>query len=237
MIAAVICIAILGPVKAQVIRGGFGYGYVGLAMNISPDIQHDLSASAILGSGLRLNRPGILGGGGGYGVLGKRILLGGSGSGYRIADATSRGQATLSTGGGFVNLGYLISIRQGSFAYPYIGIGGRGMRLSVKNTTDELFDVGGKVVAPGESIRLNCGGIGFEAGYGIQFLTFSMAETGSCGGLMVGLQVGTYVFAAIEDWHEGSSNDMIPAFSEGYSIAPYIRLTIGGGGFSIAQGD
>lgn len=235
LITAIIFVVTLGPATAQDLRGGFGYGYFGAVMNISPDIQHDLRAASLLGGDLHLNRPGILGGGGGFAALGRRILLGGSGSGYRVADATPRGQVTFSIGGGFVNLGYLVSIRESTLAFPYIGIGGKGMRLNVKNATDAPFDIGGKVIGPGERLKLDCGGISFEVGYGIQFLTFSMAETESCGGLMVGLQVGTYVFAGVEDWHEESSNDMITVLSEAYALAPYVRLTIGGGGFRVPE--
>jgi hypothetical protein len=221
--------------NAQNLRGGFGHGYFGAAVNISPDIQKDLSSVTLLGNDLHFNRAGIIGGGGGYGVFGNRILLGGSGLGYRVADATSRGQATLSMGGGFINLGYVVIRRDNMMTFPYIGIGGKGMSLRVKNDTDESFNIGNRIVAPGDDLKLNSGGISFEAGYSMQLYTFSLSEKGSSGGLLVGLQAGTYVFAGLEDWHIESSDDMVPSFSKAYSFAPYIRLTIGGGGFTVTN--
>ncbi|HEY0745025.1 MAG TPA: hypothetical protein VGD40_26350 [Chryseosolibacter sp.] len=219
--------------NAQNLRGGFGHAYFGTAMNISPEIQNDLSTSSLLGSDLQLNRLGVFGGGGGYGVFG-RLLLGGSGLGYRVADATSQGQATLSLGGGFVNLGYIATLRENVMTFPYIGIGGKGMNLRVKNDTDQPFLIGNRSVAPGRELKLNSGGISFEAGYAVKVFTFFLNEPGSRHhGFIVGLQAGTYIFAGLEDWHIESSQDMVPSFSKAYSFSPYIRLTIGGGGFKV----
>jgi hypothetical protein len=49
---------------------------------------------------------------------------------------------------------------------------------------------------------------------------------------MVGLQIGTYFFSGIDNWHEKNTDDVIPVFSRPHVFSPYLRLTIGGGGFS-----
>lgn len=219
----------------QEIRGGFGHGYFGAGLNLSPAIQKDLSSPSLLGSDLQLNRVGIFGGGGGYGLFGRRWLLGGSGVGFRVADATERGEATLSMGGGFINVGYLTTLKESMMSYPYIGIGGNGIDLKVRNSTDEPMSIGNQVIATGDYTKLNAGGISFEAGYAFKFLTFSLAEEGYHGGLMLGIQAGTYIFTGISDWREMSTDEMVSSFSKAYSLSPYIRLTIGGGGFSVAK--
>jgi hypothetical protein len=231
-IAGVVLSAV--SIQAQNLRGGFGHAYFGTAVNISPAIQNDLSTSALLGSDLQLNRLGIFGGGGGYGVF-NRLLLGGSGLGYRVADATARGQAKLSLGGGFINLGYITTVRDNWMAYPYIGIGGKGMNLTIKNESNESFLIGNRSVAPGGELKLNSGGVSFEVGYGVQLFTFSMREKESLHGIMVGLQAGSYFFAGLEDWRVGTSDSMVPSFSKAYAFSPYVRLTIGGGGFRIRE--
>ena len=217
---------------AQNLRGGFGHAYFGTAFNLSPNIQSDLEVSSLLGKDLQLNRLAKFGGGGGYGLFAGRILLGGSGFGYEVSDGTVRGQATVTMGGGFVNLGYLVTVKDNLLSFPYIGVGGNGMKLKLKNnTSDESFTIGSKTIAPGSTMNFQAGGISFEAGYAVKFLTFSTNEPGSHGGLMIGLQAGTYLFTGISDWHEERSDDMIPTFSTAYAFSPYLRITIGGGGF------
>ena len=221
--------------SSQEIRGGFGHGYFGAGLNISPAIQNDLQSTALLGPDLQLNRVAVFGGGGGYGIVGRRFLIGGSGVGFRSADATGRGEGTLSMGGGFINLGYLTAIKRNMLSYPYVGIGGNGVKLNVKNTTPESMNLGNQIIDPGETIKLNSHGISFEAGYAFKFLTFSLDEEGSHGGMMLGIQAGTYIFTGLSDWRNQSTNDMVPSLSKAYSFSPYLRLTIGGGGFGIVR--
>lgn len=231
-----IAIACAGFSLAQSLRGGFGHGYFGAAYNISPGIEKDLQVSSLLGNDLQLNRLARFGGGGGYALFGNRILLGGSGFGYRVSDATARGQATLTMGGGFVNIGYLTVYRDNILGFPYAGIGGKGLKAKIKNnTSDESFNIGNRVIRPGEYINLYSGGISFELGYALKFLTFSVKEPGGHGGFMVGVQAGTYIFTGMEDWHEKSSDDVIANFATPYSFSPYLRITIGGGGFSVSE--
>lgn len=219
---------------AQQLRGGFGHAFVGTAFNVSPGIQNDLGSSSLLGNDLQLNHFARVAGGGGYGLIGGKVLLGGSGYGYQVADATNRGQATLSVGGGFVNVGYLIVQRDNLLAFPYFGMGGNGMRLKIKNgTSDNVFDLGNKTINPGRYLNLNSAGLSFEIGYSMQFLTFSLAEDGGHGGLMIGLQAGAYIFSGLEDWHEQNSDDLVASLSATSAFSPYVRLTIGGGGFSV----
>jgi hypothetical protein len=234
-ILLMVCVVLSAEIAVgQGIRGGgFGHGYIGTALNISPDIQRDLRSSSLLGSELQLNRPGVFGGGGGYGVFGNRLLLGGSGLGFKVSDATSRGEATLSIGGGFVNVGYLVTIKDNMFSFPYIGVGANGMTLKVKNRSNETFAFGDRDVVSGDFIELTSGGMSFEAGYAFKVLTFSLREEGSHGGLMVGVQAGTYIFTGLQDWNEATTGDIVPSFSKAYSFSPYLRLTIGGGGFTV----
>ena len=48
---------------------------------------------------------------------------------------------------------------------------------------------------------------------------------------MIGIQAGGYFFVGTEDWHEKSSDDLLLGLSNALTFAPYVRLTIGGGGF------
>jgi len=217
---------------AQPIRGGFGYGFFGPLYNLSPTIENDLKVPSLLGDGLHLNGVTMLGGGGGYGLLNNNILLGGSGFGYKISDATERGQATFSQGGGFINFGYLHFTKKSMMGFPYFGIGACGMNLELRNDTpDDIFNLGSVTIVPGQSMSFSSASIGLEIGYSIMLLTFPTEEIGNQGGFMVGLQAGSYYFSGIENWHEQGTDNVVPTFSKPYSLSPYIRITIGGGGF------
>lgn len=218
---------------AQNMRGGFGYGFFGPAYNLSPTIQNDLKVPSLLGDGLQLNGLTMLAGGGGYGLLNNNILIGGSGFGYKISDATERGQTTFSVGGGFVNFGYLHVAKKNLMGFPYFGIGACGMNMKLKNDTpDDIFNLGSVTVEPGQSKNFSSAGIGFEIGYAIKLLTFSIDELGNHGGFMIGLQAGTYYFSGIDNWYEKDTDEVVPAFSRPHAFAPYVRITIGGGGFT-----
>lgn len=218
---------------AQNIHGGFGYGFFGPVYNLSPTVQNDLRVPSLLGDEFQLNGLAMLSGGGGYGLLNNNILIGGSGFGYKISDATQRGQATFSIGGGFVNFGYLLMAKKNMMSFPYFGIGACGMNLKLKNDTpDDIFDLGSVSIEPGNSKNFSSSGIGFEIGYAFKVLTFTMDELGSHGGFMVGLQVGTYYFSGIDNWYEKDTDEVVPAFSRPHAFAPYVRITIGGGGFT-----
>lgn len=136
-----------------------------------------------------------------------------------------------------INIGYLFTVRENVIAFPYIGIGGNGMTLRIKNNSNQPFVIGDRTVIPGGTLKLNSGGISFEAGYALKFLTFSISEDDMHHGLMVGLQAGTYIFAGLEDWRIEPSDDMVPSFAKAYSFSPYIRITIGGGGFRFTGND
>ena len=223
---------------AQSIRGGFGHGAFGPAYILAPSVVNDLKDPSLLGNEFQLNGLSMLSGGGGYGLLNNKILIGGSGFGYKISDATSRGQATFSSGGGFVNLGYLMVARKTMIAFPYIGLGASGMSLKLKNSTsDESFNLGNMTIAPGQSSTFNCESVGFEIGYAIKLLTFSIYEPGHHGGFMVGLQAGSYFFSGVDNWYEKETDDVVASFSRVRAFSPYLRITIGGGGFNVNSSD
>ncbi|MGC1240888.1 MAG: hypothetical protein WA874_04825 [Chryseosolibacter sp.] len=218
--------------QGQNVRGGFGHGYFGPVLNVFQNLQNDLRTPSSLGKKLETTRLETLGGGGGYGLFSNGVLLGGSGMGYTVTDATERGQVNLAMGAAYLNVGYLVTKKRNVLGFPYIGVGGYEMKLRVKNSAEgESFAVGDQDVPFDEYLYLHNQGMTFEAGYSLQILTFSLPDNGSKGGLIVGLQAGTYLFVSTEDWHNESTDDVLLSFSDPFGFAPYVRLTIGGGGF------
>jgi len=83
-------------------------------------------------------------GGGGYGVVADRLLLGGEGHGLLTADGSRQGRS-VSVGGGYglFTLGYLFRPTSRMRVYPQAGFGGGGLRLEIgsQGEADEFDDV------------------------------------------------------------------------------------------------
>jgi hypothetical protein len=233
--AAIVGMVISTSALSQNLAGAMGHAYFGSTLNISSGIQENLRVPSLLGGDLQLNRFARLSGGGGYRLIDGRFLIGGSGFGYSVSDATARGKATLSMGGGFVNIGYLLFAKRNLMGFPYIGFGGYGTTLRLKNDTDDdFFNIDNKTINPGQHESLRSGGMGLEVGYSLTFLKFSVRNEESTSGFMIGLQAGTYFFTGIEDWHEKPVDGSTVDVTQAYLFTPYLRVTIGGGGFSSA---
>lgn len=222
--------------KGQSVRGAFAHANGGVALHFSPGTQRDLRSPSLLGMDLHLNRMALVAGGNALALMPNRLLLGGSAVGYRVSGATKRGEAQLLMAGALLNVGYLLTFSNRVMSYPFVGVGVNGMWLKVTNeTSDDTFVFRNQTVKPGAFTRFMSRGANFEAGYTVQFLTFPLQDRRSKGGVMFGLQVGTLIFAGVEDWRESSSEQPIPSLAQALSFSPYIRLTAGLGTFSLMR--
>jgi hypothetical protein len=115
--------------------GGFGHFGLGMARSNFGTLAHDLSVPSLMGSVTQKSN-GTYIGGGGFGVIGKHLMLGGKG----YAGAFSKAEGTKGTletghGWGFFNLGYLIPAPKGIFGYVYGGVGGGGASANALETS------------------------------------------------------------------------------------------------------
>lgn len=234
----VFCLLVLSALgtsaNAQRILAGFGNAHVGVAMNVCPDLEKDLGASSFLGPDLHLNRPSVLGGAEGYLTL-RRMMFGGSVFVITAEDETTRGRAELTIGSACIHLGYLSTIRNQLIAFPYIGAGGLQTHLNLTNSSANAMMLGIRTLERGQQVKLVSHGLCFEAGYSVQFLLFSLLDSDKHYGFMLGLQAGAYMFVAAEKWHVDASDESVPSFTRPISFSPYIRMTIGGGGFYMGE--
>jgi hypothetical protein len=163
-------------------------------------------------------------GGGGYGIVANRLMLGGEGHGLITADGTFQGRG-VSVGGGYglFTLGYLFRPAPNLRVYPQAGIGGGGLQLDIESqgtadTFDDVLDTPNRSATVGRASLLASLGGGMEYQFG---------PPGE-GGVRLGLRAGYLLSALDSDWQldEHSLSQGPDATMQG----PFFRLIIGGFG-------
>ncbi|MFQ6093056.1 MAG: hypothetical protein ACE5OR_10305 [bacterium] len=168
-------------------------------------------------------------GGGGYGLVGERILLGGEGYGFEQVVFSDSVKATLGGGYGFFDVGYVVLSRRGIQVYPMIGIGGGGMdlRLAARNGTPQFDEV---LENPRREATLSVGGLLLQCALGVDYFLSLGGNERAQGGLIFGLRLG-YTFASSKgDWSMKDA-DVIGG-PDARITGPYIHFAIGGAGFN-----
>jgi hypothetical protein len=169
-------------------------------------------------------------GGGGYGII-NNFIIGGEGHGLmaRNGDNTTRThRTTLQGGGGAFNLGYIIFSRNNYWLYPYFGIGGETMTLSIRSRENPPFD--DVLTDPNRSSTLKTSGLALTAGLGWDYLFNIGGNERNFGGLGVGFRIGYTYTPFNEGWQLNCSD--IGSGPDISITGPFVRMTIGGGGIS-----
>lgn len=225
--AAICCLLVLHFIanaqRNNTLRFGFfeaGYQFSTQNWTLPvPDNAENMSAGI---SGFRF-------GGGGYGLIGNKWLVGGYGFGVVGSSITTPERNTIRQdfGGGFLHLGrHLMSTRK-SFAFIYGGVGGAGLEVELTNLSRERSLVldASSIVEPGRSAILRTGGWGWDIGIGRQQLLFDPEE--QSGSWIFGLQAGFYGLPQMAPWKfNGNSLENGSRFA---MSAFYIKAMFGGG--------
>ncbi|MBL7812862.1 MAG: hypothetical protein JNL57_11610 [Bacteroidetes bacterium] len=206
-------------------QGGFGHFSIGVAQSTFGNLARDLSVPSLMGSA-SVKGSGTSIGGGGFGLVGKHLLLGGKGFAGAFGKSTGP-NGTLQTGHGwgFFNVGYLKPIPSRWWGYFYGGFGGGGASAELTNQSGSTWEFGGFQIKNGEKGSVGTGGMGFDAGVGaFRFLP------SPAGGFMVGIQAGYCSGIGTQFWKNGSKQaNNLAAWRPQMA---YITLCIGGGGGS-----
>ncbi|CAM3514340.1 hypothetical protein [Salinibacter ruber] len=162
-------------------------------------------------------------GGGGYGVVANRLMLGGEGHGLLTADGSFQGR-NVSVGGGYglFNLGYLFRPASGLRVYPLLGLGGGGLQLDIENagTADDFDDV---LDNPNRSASVGQASFLVSLGGGLEYQFGTPGEGRTA---RLGLRAGYMVSALRSDWQLGDS--ALAGGPDASMQGPFLRLTIGG---------
>ena len=170
-------------------------------------------------------------GGGGYGVVANRLLLGGEGHALVTGDGTGRGRNVSLTGGyGFFNLGYLFVPTSSLRAYPLLGIDGGGLQLDIESPGDagNFSDVFSDVLdTPNRSARMGQASFLISLGAGLEYQFGTPDEGGS---VQLGERAGYIISALRSDWQLDENS--LTGGPDASMRGPFVRLTIGGISFS-----
>ncbi|PIP13880.1 MAG: hypothetical protein COT45_01025 [bacterium (Candidatus Stahlbacteria) CG08_land_8_20_14_0_20_40_26] len=228
-IVALVVLAFIAPTLAYsnegAVKGGGGGGFMfGMNRLNLAELSTKLEAKGFEA----LEKNNISFGGGGYGIIGEKILLGGEGHGSQQAIFSDTLKASVSAGYGFFDVGYVLLSKKSFRLFPIVGLGGGGIDLrilerGVTPTFDEILD------NPGREANISTGSILLQFGAGLDyFLKLGEDEKGE-GGLLFGIRAG-YTYAPTQaDWKMGDM-DVLGGPDIGVT-GPYIHLIFGGAGF------
>jgi opacity protein-like surface antigen len=159
-------------------------------------------------------------GGGGFFVL-NNILIGGEGHSLREQTIANKNyELSLSLGSGSFNLGYLFLNNDNFSLYSYARIGGSTVDVTItnKNAAVSMTDI---IQQPNQSAHLSK-----QSFLATPVVGFIYKPTS---GLFLGLQAGYNIVYMQRSWKvEDTALDEGPSTHIG---GPFLRLTLGGGGF------
>lgn len=227
------CILVQGQ-RSQIAGGGFGHFFAGGALGQWPAMRSYLQSPLRLGIAYAPKPAGYTAGGAGYGCIG-RVMLGGTAAYHGYGKSTTdSAQVWNSAGSAFFNMGYLIIDKARWFAFPYVGIGGTGYTVKVRNTASHQsieFDMN-RSLGGGESGEYINGGVAWDAGFSVKYFIIDESDEGSHGGMLLGLDAGcSGAYLSSNRWKDNNGNRVSgPGMLSG--LMPYVRITLGGGGIT-----
>jgi hypothetical protein len=174
-------------------------------------------------------------GGEGAGLLG-RFIIGGGGFGQNVARQTTDSfRANLSYGAGYFKFGYILIYTDNNFGYVYGGIGGGGLNVRLENLSDEAqmrFNHRAPL-KPGFKADYTLPTTFYDLGFSYKRMFMSARASGGEGGFMLGLDLGCSIAVPTDGW-QGTKDEVVSGpTNPGAFLNPYLRLTIGGGGFGL----
>lgn len=214
------------PKQHRARLGGLGYMQLGTHIGPVGDVEGALTPASALGD--RATSPGFgyTIGGGGRLLLMRRLVIGGRGFGVLSGRVGGdRGSASVTGGGGGLELGVAAVNRDSWLLIPYVGGGGGGLTLEVSNESGAPL-----TIADDESIPSG-GSRTYDAGFA--YMEFGLATHRLLffgeGGFALGFDVGATISVAPSAWT--TSGRDIGGIDRARLSGGFLRLTLGGGGF------
>lgn len=211
--------------------GGFGHFFQGPSYYMPRDLMNYLESPAVLNAPVS-SRMGTTSGGEGAALLGNFLVGGGGFSQTSARHLTDSTRMNLSMVGGYFKFGYALVSCNYNLVYAYGGLGWGVMDLRLENFSKDsgiLFD-DDDAIAPGYrgeyTLNLNYYDLG------LSFKRIAASKNKTYGGFMFGIDLGTFITQSTSEWYS-DSNELISGPTEPrMAMSPYLRITIGGGGFS-----
>jgi hypothetical protein len=166
-------------------------------------------------------------GSGGFGRLGRRWLLGGSGFGSTTA-ALGRDVVVKSNFGmGFADFGYVIKNRGRWHHHVVAGIGGGGYSVRYENTTENAFRLAENLgLDAGDKAKISAAGVAWQLGISLNRLLFAPEQQAA--GAKLGLELGYFQFPVMSNWRYEGNDAVLNGPDKPNLQGFYVRLTLGG---------
>jgi hypothetical protein len=163
----------------------------------------------------------------GYGSLGERWLIGGSG--FRtITRSSASNDVKVSTnlGMGFADIGYILCNKGRWIGHVYGGIGGGGVNITYENISESALSIADNLSAnSGDKIKISAGGFAWQAGLSFSHLLFDPSE--QVGGWKIGLDLGVFHFPYLAQWKYAGNDQLLQGVDSPQLWGGVARLTIG----------
>ena len=202
------------------------FGYLGAGYQYTQYMDFTNQPS-VLGNDFSLNGNAFTLSGTGYSIC-HRLLFGGEfgGSVSNPSPDARKVSGHVSQLFGYFNFGYLVVYTEKTMLYPYIGIGGAYIGLTMRNktNTDMVFD--NFTIQAGERGNFSAGGVGLQAGVGFKKSMFK-CEKGYA--LMLGLDLGVRFMPYKSNWYYDGNSRKVNDFGFADNTGYYAKLTIGRG--------
>lgn len=213
--------------------GGYGHFFTGPAWINPGDLVSHLQEPQVFGPSFQWNTSGITAGAEGYAEL-HRLLVGFGAYGMMIQDMESdSGTVRFAQGGALVKAGYAVYQTPKYFLSVMAGFGGGLIYTGIENGSQStpIYFSSNEPVLPRQDQDYYRGYIMYELAVGNKFIATAVYPNSKrYGGFMVGLDVGATFGFPVDTWRDDNSSVTgIP--NPGNICSPFIRLTIGGGGF------
>jgi hypothetical protein len=213
--------------------GGYGHFFTGPAWINPGDLVNHLQQPEVFGSSLKWNNTGITAGAEGYAEL-HRLLVGFGAYGMMIQDMEAdSGMVRFAHGGALVKAGYAVYQTPKYFLSVMAGFGGGLIYTGIDNESQvtPIYFSSNEPVLPRRDQDYYRGYIMYELAVGNKFIATTVyPDAKRYGGFMVGLDFGATFGFPVDTWRDDNSSVTgIP--NPGNIFSPFIRLTVGGGGF------
>jgi len=224
------------------ISGGFGHFFIGPALFQTQTMTDYLKRNDILGAAYSPSNIGYTIGGEGAAVFGQFIIGGGGFALISPITSTDAGMARATIGGGYFKMGYLFYKKQNTFMFAYAAVGGSGYNIELSNLSDSVSLHFNHKAPITPAAKENYSVSGFLMDLGVSLKTIPLGGIADNkrgnkkekGGLILGFDAGCFLVLPTSKWSTEkivvSGPPNLPQL-----LSPYIRLTIGGGGFNYNQ--
>lgn len=219
--------------KATDFSGGYGHFFTGVGWIEPADLVSHLQEPDVLGATFSWDNVAINTGIEGYAEI-HRLLVGGGGFGLLTQNMDAdNGVLRFGFGGGYAKVGYVVYQQPRFFSSLMAGFGGGVMYVGIENTSDQTpiyFSSNTPVLPKGDEDYFR-GYLLYDLAVNNKFIATQINQNSrKFGGLMFGLDAGATIGIPVDTWRDDSGSVTgIP--SPGTFVSPYLRLTIGGGGF------